>query len=464
MPIKGFFFIHLTGYPPKGLGERMMTIDHPDTNIPTLGEAKISTPIQRGKSGARMPRFISDTDRIPIDVNLNRLIPMVKSEKEIPSFELAGPRSQIYFDPSKLRCALVTCGGLCPGLNDIIRAIVLELHYGYGVRSIYGIQYGLQGFIPEYGHDIIDLNPASVANILDKGGSILGSSRGPQSIEKIIDSLERMNIGILFMVGGDGTLMAATLIADAITKRGLKISVVAIPKTIDNDIYMVSRSFGFDTAVDVATQAIRGAHNESLAYPNGIGLIKLMGRHSGFIAATAALAQQDVNFVLIPEVAFDLEGPQGFLTALEERLDLRGHAVIVVAEGAGQKLFENMEAETDESGNIRLTDIGLFLKNEINSYFTKKDIEITLKYIDPSYMIRSLPANANDRVFCSFLGRDAVHAGMAGKTRLLVGHWNNQFVYQPMSASAGQRKMVDPQAKLWLSVLEATGQGTLKNE
>jgi 6-phosphofructokinase 1 len=377
--------------------------------------------------------------------------------------ELAGPRKLIYFDPSKLRCALVTCGGLCPGLNDIIRSVVLELYFGYGVKNIAGIRYGLQGFIPRYGHDIIDLKPRVVADISAMGGSMLGSSRGHQSIEEVVDTLVQMNIGILFMVGGDGTLVAAVKIADTIEKRGLKISVVGIPKTIDNDIFMVSRSFGFDTAVDVATQAIKGANREAEGYPYGIGLIKLMGRHSGFIAATAALSQQDVNFVLIPEIDFDLEGENGFLPALEDRLQNRGHAVVVVAEGAGQKFFQNQLMDRDESGNLRLHDIGIFLKNKISDYFTRKGISLSLKYIDPSYMIRSLPANANDRAFCSFLGRDAVHAGMAGKTRLLIGYWNGNFVHIPLEATAGKRKQVDPRGRLWQSVLDATGQRSLKN-
>ena len=441
-----------------------MKFDSIDTTISTLGPLKITSPIRRGENGVLDRNFVHDTDRVLLDVELNNLLKMVEEGKDFPAFELAGPRSKIYFDPSKLRCALVTCGGLCPGLNNIIRAIVLELFFSYGVRNIYGFKYGLQGFIPKYRHDILDLKPKTVANIHEMGGSILGSSRGPQPIDEIVDSLERMNIGILFMVGGDGTLMAATKIADTITKRGLKVSVVGIPKTIDNDIYMVSRSFGFDTAVDVATQAIKSAHYESAGFPNGIGLIKLMGRHSGFIAATATLAQQDVNFVLIPEVDFDIEGPGGFLTALERRLNSRGHAVIVAAEGAGQKFFDDHTDECDESGNIRLKDIGLFIKNTISSYFNGKNIEVTLKYIDPSYMIRSLPANANDRVFCSFLGRDAVHAGMAGKTKLLIGRWNNHFVHLPMSASAGKRKQIDPKGKLWQSVLGATGQGSLKND
>jgi 6-phosphofructokinase 1 len=440
-----------------------MTFDDIETNIPVLGKAKIESPIKGKKSGGDPEIFVTDDDRVLVDVSPARLETLCHANHPFPAFEMAGPREKIYFDPSKLRCALVTCGGLCPGLNDIIRSVVLELIYGYGVRHIYGIKYGLQGFIPSYGHDVIDLDPATVVNIQDMGGSMLGSSRGPQSIEEVVDTLDRMNIGILFMIGGDGTLMAATRIAKAINDRRLRISVIGIPKTIDNDIHMVSRSFGFDTAVDIATQAIRGAHNEALSYPNGIGLIKLMGRHSGFIAATATLAQQDVNFILIPEIPVDLEGPNGLLAKVETRLKERGHAVIVVAEGALQDLFQSEETQTDASGNVRLHDVGPFLRDHLKEFFKSKDIEINLKYIDPSYMIRSVPANANDSVFCGFLGRDAVHAGMAGKTQMLVAHWNNHFVHVPMALSAGKRKQVHPSGKLWSTVLGATGQGSLCN-
>jgi 6-phosphofructokinase 1 len=433
------------------------------TDIPTLGKATLPSPLQKRADEMGSIGFVSDQSRVIIEVDGDRINRMINDEKPLPCFELAGPRRQIFFDPSKLRCALVTCGGLCPGINDIIRSIVLELHYAYGVQHIFGIRYGLQGFIAKYGHDLVELSPESVVNIHDRGGTVLGSSRGPQDVDEIIDSLERMNIGLLFMIGGDGTLTAAGRIADAIIERGLKISVVGVPKTIDNDIYMVSRSFGFDTAVDVATQAIISANNEAEGYPNGIGLIKLMGRHAGFIAATAVLAQQDVNFVLIPEVDFDLEGPDGLLNALEKRLADRKHAVIVAAEGAGQKFFENERNERDASGNIRLKDIGLYLKETISSYFASKGIEISIKYIDPSYMIRSLPANANDRVFCNFLGRNSVHAGMAGKTSMLIGHWNNHFVHVPMQVIADKRKKIDPQGSLWRSTLGATGQGSLKN-
>ena len=434
-----------------------------DTQVETLGPAKIDSPILREDNVDPEHDFTSDNDRILVNINPETIEKFRAKGEQPASFELAGPRRKIYFDTSKVRCALVTCGGLCPGLNDIIRAIVLELYYRYGVRNIYGIRYGLEGFIPEYGHEVIDLVPKTVVNILNTGGTMLGSSRGPQDIEKIVDSLERMNISILFMIGGDGTLMAATKISDEITNRGLKISVIGIPKTIDNDIYLISRSFGFDTAVDIATAAIKSAHSEAEGYPNGVGLIKLMGRHSGFIAATAALARQDVNFVLVPEIDFDLDGAEGLLSDLEKRLKTRGHAVIVVAEGAGQKFFQEEEKLLDASGNVRLKDIGLFLRDLINQHFSAKGIDIALKYIDPSYIIRSLPANANDSVFCGFLGRDAVHAAIAGKTKILVGHWNNHFVHLPMKLSVGRRKQINPHGKLWRTVLEATGQGNFKN-
>lgn len=439
-----------------------MTVAATDTNITSLGKAGVDSPLLNSSSTSQQG-FVDEKDRVLVQIRTSEIENDLKKKKKLPSFELAGPRRKIYFDPSKLRCALVTCGGLCPGLNDIIRSIVLELYYHYGVRNIYGMRYGLQGFIPQFGHEVMDLTPASVANILDRGGSILGSSRGPQEIDQIVDCLERMNIGVLFMIGGDGTLRAAVKIADAILARNLKISVVGIPKTIDNDIHLISRSFGFDTAVDVSTQAIVGAHNEAEGYPNGVGLIKLMGRHAGFIAATAALAKQDVNFVLIPEVDFDLDGPYGFLAALEKRLAQRSHAVIVVAEGAGQRFFKDSPEERDDSGNIRLKDIGIFLKNAIVNHFKAKNIEINMKYIDPSYMIRSLPANANDSVYCGFLGRNAVHAGMAGKTKLVIGRWNNHFVHIPMEATTSSRKQVTPDGELWAAVLEATGQGWMKN-
>ncbi|VEN75059.1 ATP-dependent 6-phosphofructokinase [Candidatus Desulfarcum epimagneticum] len=426
-----------------------------DTAIARLGEPSIPSPI-------RHAGLVSDRDRVVIETDHARLSALAGQGKDLPSFEKAGPGKTIYFDPGKLKCAIVTCGGLCPGLNDIIRAIVLELWHGYGVRNILGARHGLQGFVPAYGHDFVELTPESVDGIQNRGGSVLGSSRGPQDMDEIVSALDRANIGALFMIGGDGSLKAADKIAETLAQRGLKIAVVGVPKTIDNDICMTSRSFGFDTAVEIATQAVKAAHNEATGYPGGIGLIKLMGRHSGFIAATAAIAQQDVNFVLIPEVDFDLEGPGGLLDALSRRLERRGHAVIVAAEGAGRKFFDPAPKSFDASGNERLQDIGLFLKEAISRHFAEKSAEISIKYIDPSYMIRSLPANANDSAFCGLLGRDAAHAAMAGKTRLMIGALNDEFAHIPIRMAVGKRKQVDPAGKLWIGALESTGQGQLK--
>lgn len=433
------------------------------TSITSLGHAKITSPLLARIEDGEARCFVLDGERILLNIIEDDVMDAAKTGKKPLSFERAGPRCKIYFDSSKLRCAIVSCGGLCPGINDIIRGIVLALHHIYGVRHIYGIRYGFQGFIPSFGHELMDLTPQSVLNIHEIGGTVLGSSRGPQDIESIVDSLERMNVGLLFTIGGDGTMVASTKIVDVINKRGLKIGVIGIPKTIDNDIYLIDRSFGFDTAVGVAVNVIRSAHNEAVSAPNGIGLVKVMGRHSGFIAAAATLAMPEVNFCLIPESGFDLEGPRGLLEALKERLIHRKHVVIIVAEGAGQKFFGDKTKACDASGNIKLHDIGVYLNKAICAYFQKQKMEINLKYIDPSYTIRGVPANANDHVLCSFLARGAVHAGMAGKTKMLVGLCNNQMVHIPMEATVGKRKQVPLFSDKWMSVLETTGQNSLKN-
>jgi 6-phosphofructokinase 1 len=426
-----------------------------DTTIESLGEPRIDSPLKRVE-------WVDDTEQVLFDLSPHKLVQDVKEGRTPVSFMKAGPRQKIFFDPSKLKCATVTCGGLCPGLNDVIRSLVLTLYHIYGVKNVLGIRFGLQGFIPRYGHPVMELTPDVVADIGEIGGTILSSSRGPQPIDEIVDALERMNIGILFAIGGDGTFRAVAKITEEIRSRGAKISVIGIPKTIDNDINLLSRSFGFNTAVSMATQAITAAHVEATGAPNGVGLVKLMGRHSGFIAANAVMAKREANFVLVPECDFDLEGPHGLLAMLEKRLEERKHAVIVVAEGAGQRFFK--VEETDESGNRRLGDIGVLLKKAINEHFKARGIELNLKYIDPSYMIRSVEATANDSIFCGLLGQTAVHAGMTGKTNMVVGTWNDEFVYIPVNLVVAGRKRLDLQGKLWASVLEATGQTALLDE
>jgi 6-phosphofructokinase 1 len=421
--------------------------DNLDYRISQLGECRIPTPM----SGIQ---FEDDDDHVLFDSRLKDIQAFLDAGKALRCFEPAGPRENIYFDPSKLRCGIVTCGGLCPGLNDVIRAIVLSLFHHYGVRRVFGFRYGYEGLSFKHGHRPLELTPEAVQDIHLQGGTILSSSRGPQDVSEMVDTLDRMNVGILFTIGGDGTLRGAQAIAEEIGRRNLKIGVVGIPKTIDNDISYVQQSFGFETAVTETRTAIYSAHREATGAKNGVGLVKLMGRHSGFIAAYATLANSDVNFCLIPEVPFTLEG---FLKALRKRLESRGHAVIVVGEGAGQDLMENVH-EKDASGNIRLGDIGLFLKDQINEHFKSAGVEVNVKYIDPSYTIRSMPANARDSALCLLLGHNAAHAGMAGRTNMVVGYWKNDFTHVPISLTVSQRKQIDPQGWIWSSVVASTGQ------
>ncbi|MDR3358500.1 MAG: ATP-dependent 6-phosphofructokinase [Desulfovibrio sp.] len=376
-------------------------------------------------------------------------------------FEAAGPRRKLYFDTTRAKCAIVTCGGLCPGINDVIRAIVLEAFHAYNVPSVLGIPYGLEGFVPKYKHALVEFTPAMVADIHRFGGTVIGSSRGPQPADEIVDTLERCNINALFIIGGDGTMRAALSISGEVRKRGLRIAVIGIPKTIDNDINFIPQSFGFETAVFKATEAIECAHTEACGAPNGIGLVKLMGRESGFIAARAALALKEVNFVLIPEAPFILEGEGGLLPALEARLRSRKHAVIVAAEGAGQHLLAK-SAATDPSGNPVLGDIAALLRREIKAYLDARGMPHSIKYIDPSYIIRSVPAVANDKVYCGFLGQYAVHAAMAGRTDMVVAKLQGRYVHLPLELVTRKRRTMNIYSDTWRAVLESTGQGMLK--
>ena len=427
-----------------------------DTRIELLGNCTIDSPLTHG-------RFVKDEDRISYDIDARRITDRLRANEPLIGFEEAGPRRKLFFDPLNVKAAIVTCGGLCPGLNDVIRSIYNTLTQGYGVRIVKGVQFGYEGLNPRSGLPIIDLGPREVHGIHQDGGTRLGSSRGPQPPEVMVDTLHREDIRILFTVGGDGTLRGALAIQEEIRRRGLSIAVVGIPKTIDNDISMVARTFGFDSAVSAAQPSLKAAHVEAESCRNGIGIVKLMGRHSGFVAANAALACADANFVLVPEVPFDLDGPNGLAAHVESRLRRAGHALIVVAEGAGQDLFDD-SLGTDPSGNRKLGDIGVLLKQRLDELLTARGVEHTIKYIDPSYMIRSVPAVSNDSIFCGFLGQHAAHAGMAGKTGVLIGSWSNLFVHVPIELAIQQRKRIDPTGILWTSVLEATGQpSSLRN-
>ncbi len=443
-----------------------MTMHYEDFLVASLGRSNVASPLKTGQANEpQVYRFVGDDERVIYDVSSENYEHCRTTGEKPVSFEKAGPREVIFFEPAKTKVGIVTCGGLCPGLNNVIRSLVNQLFYRYGIRRILGIRYGYEGLVSEYNHEVIELTAPMVSEIHLSGGTFLGSSRGLQDVGKMVDTIEILNLNVLFCIGGDGTLRGAHAIYEEITRRSLKIAVAGIPKTIDNDISLIQKSFGFETAFSIAHEIIMNAHNEAHGAYNGIALIKLMGRDSGFIAANAVLATQEVNFVLIPEVSFDLYGEKGFLTALKRRLEERHHAVIVVAEGAGQDLFDAKTREYDASGNLKYQDIGMFLRDKIRAEFKALGFPHSLKYIDPSYIIRSAPANANDSKFCNLLAQNAVHAALAGRTDFVVGYWNNQFTLMPIPMVVAERKKIDPDDELWWNVLEATGQPiSMKND
>ncbi len=446
-----------------------MSVQPEQLNVTTLGPRQLKSPLPMSTLvGDGVANFVPDDMRIllnpefqagefPTGPSLGTRAQDTRAQ-DVLAFELAGPRESIFFDPARTRAAIVTCGGLCPGMNNVIRSLVFELEHNYGIDEILGIRYGYQGLNPNQGKAPRKLTADGVDPIHHFGGTILGTSRGPQAPTTVVDTLQREKIDILFCIGGDGTQRGAHKIAAEIAQRDLPIAIVGIPKTIDNDIKYCWRTFGFVTAVAEAEKAIDRAHVEAKAVRGGIGLVKLMGREAGFITAAAALASGETNFALIPEVPFELQGPDGFLAKLQRRMERRDHAVVVVAEGAGQHLLTSPEETHDASGNRQLADIGPFLKQQIGKHFAAQSMPVKVIYFDPSYHIRSVPAGAADSLFCDQLARQAAHAAMAGKTDLLIGLWFNQLTHVPLAISTGVSKRLSSESQLWNAVLSLTGQ------
>jgi len=430
-----------------------LSISPADLLVRRVGEPAILSPMARLLQGrVSSPHYVHESDRVLLDDTLERAEARLCGVAELPTLEPGGPREYIYFDPSRTRAGIVTCGGLCPGLNNVIRGLVLELADNYGVTDVVGFRDGFRGLASA---DVapVRLSREAVADIHNRGGTILGTSRGDQDPALMVETLVRLGISVLFVIGGDGTLRGAAKIASRAERLGVELSVIGVPKTIDNDIPYLDQSFGFQTAFTRATDSIKSALTEASSTRYGVGLVKVMGRHSGFIACYAALASHDVDFVLIPEVPFQLDS---FLRLLRDRVRQRGHAVVVVAEGAGQDLFE-YDGAVDASGNARLADIGGLLRQRITADFAAFGEELSVRYVDPGYAIRSVPANGWDAVYCLRLAQAAVHAAMAGRTAMVVGRWHGRFVHIPIPVATGSRNQVDPNGDLWMSVLEATG-------
>ena len=428
-----------------------------DLEVRVLGPCRHPSPLAHRLAKAAV-HYVGKADRVLLDDRLSTVAALSDDPLRAPAFELAGPRDRVYFDMGKLRCGIVTCGGLCPGVNNVIRGLVLELTQGYGVEHIVGFRYGFRG-LAKGGPEPVRLTPSAVAHMHHEGGTSLGTSRGEQPPREMVDRLEELGIGVLFVIGGDGTLRGSMGLVAEIERRGLAIGIVGIPKTIDNDIHFIDKSFGFETAFSSAVDVLRGAHVEATGAYNGVAVVKLMGRHSGFIACHAAIASTDVDVVLIPEVPIVLEGKGGLFEFLKRRLAEGHHALCVVAEGAGQELFERVtEGQTDPSGNARFNDVGVALRDRIVSHFRDENVDVTVKYVDPSYHIRSAPAAPTDSLYCWNMARNAVHAAMAGNTEMLIGRWHGRFVHVPMPLATRFRKQVDTSGDLWMAVVESTGQ------
>lgn len=421
--------------------------------IDNLGPCTVNSPLEDCE-------FIDGSERILLTSELQKLKEYVARGVEPPSLEKAGAHRKLFFNPAWTKVAVVTAGGLSPGLNDVIKGIVNILHFEYGVRSIEGIRFGYRGLLPEFGYAPLALTPELVDTIHEDGGTILGSSRGHGNrVQELVDSLQRQNINIFFCIGGDGTLRAAADIATEVHKRGLKISVVGVPKTIDNDLNFVGRTFGFETAVYQTHQIISSAHIEAKGTHNGIGLVKLMGRDSGFIAAFASLANSVVNFCLVPEVDFSIEGKNGLLAAVERRfLSGKDHCVIVVAEGAGQAFMKELPEKRDASGNVLKHDIGDYLRGVLQRHFSQLPWDGSVKYFDPSYSIRSVPAQGTDAILCYLLAKNAVHAAMAGKTSCVIGRTNNSYTLAPIALATMERQKLNLKGDLWRAVLDSSRQ------
>ena len=424
-----------------------------DFKVECLGDCRVPSPL----SGERL-KFVAEDERIVVDSEFNRISDYMDKHGSIPSMETAGPRENVFHPHYLSRAAVVTCGGLCPGLNSVIKGVVETLNQEYGIKEVIGIPFGYAGLADPQAHPPIRLDADKVDTIHMDGGSILGTSRGLQDVEVMVQNLVNTRINMVFTIGGDGTLKGASSIAEEIRRRGLEISVIGVPKTIDNDLQFVGSTFGFETAVYQSTPVITAAHAEARSVLNGLGIVKLMGRDSGFISAYATLANPVVNFCLVPEDDWKLEGANGLLKAVERRFRRKAHAVIAVAEGAGQSNFMDLPEETDASGNILKHDIGTFLCERFKAYFAKSGMPLALKYFDPSYSIRSVPASGTDQILCHRLAEYAVHAAMAGKTNMVTGYWNHTFVNVPIPVATFERQKIDINSSLWRSVLACTGQ------
>jgi 6-phosphofructokinase 1 len=446
-----------------------------ETDVPLIIGAKV---LPNAAGDDRLGSFRAPTARKSTCADGELLRAFRERNVEVPAFLAAGPRAELRHNPQKIRAAIVTTGGLAPGMHSVIHSIVKRHCEIYSIDKtngeIFGVYDSFKGLSNNLADNLVALEPSVTEEWLDHGGSMLGMVRyygegGPDRdgalasmVQKISANLQNNDIDILYIIGGDGSLKVAHQLALANPTR----SIVGIPKTMDNDILWVERSFGFDTAVEQAADIVNTMHTEAMS-TRRICLIELFGAESGFVAANATLASGHVDLVLIPEVFLSLKADE-IRSYLQDAVDhiqetVQGapshspHAVIVVAEGVGTVL-EEKQVSIDGTGATGEPFVNQ-LRRHLESRIRDAHGDMLSVFINqPRHHIRAVAANAHDRIFCERLGALSVDNALAGYTDFMVSEWLTEFVLVPLSLMGDWKKGVDLRSMFWKQVISSTGQ------
>ncbi|GAB7034046.1 6-phosphofructokinase [Streptomyces sp. NPDC021749] len=331
-----------------------------------------------------------------------------------------------------MRVGVLTGGGDCPGLNAVIRAIVRKGTQEYGYDFL-GFRDGWRGPLE---NDTVPLDIPAVRGTLPRGGTILGSSRtnpfkAQDGVRRIKETLAKQEVEALIAIGGEDTLGVATRLSGE-----YGVPCVGVPKTIDNDLSATDYTFGFDTAVGVATEAIDRLHTTAESHMRVL-VVEVMGRHAGWIALHSGLAG-GANVILIPEQRFDVEQVCGWI---ESRFTVRYAPIVVVAEGAmpkdGQMVLK--DDSKDSFGHVRLSGVGEWLAKEIEAR-TGKEARTTVL----GHTQRGGTPSAFDRWLATRFGLHAIEAVHDGDFGTMVALRGTDIVRVPISEATAKLKTVDP--------------------
>ena len=431
----------------------LLAITADDLAIARLGERTIDTPLRDLLGGREESvHYVTETDRVLLDDTLGvAKRRSAGTPAELPAFNPGGPREKLYFEPSTVTAAIVTCGGLCPGLNNVVRALVLQLANAYGVKSILGFRNGYSGLTDTSAP--LALTPELVRDIHNRGGTILGTSRGGQEPAAMVDTLARHRVDMLFVIGGDGSLRGAQKIAAkpppaTAARRGGHPEDHRQRHSVDRPELRLPDRVRPRRRVD-PRRAHRGrVHRRRRGTGQADGPAQRLHRLLCDTRQPRSRLRPDPRSLLPARQLPALPAQARRSAGARSRGRRRGRRAGAVPRSA----------ETDASGNARLGDIGALLRERVTAHFAQHGTPLSLRYVDPGYAIRSVPANAFDAVYCARLAQAAVHAGMAGFTSMVVARWHGRFIHLPIALATATRNQVDPHGDLWMSVLEATGQ------